>query len=247
MEPEFNHKKIKKTEKNKILDRKMTIKEWSEEDRPREKLFLKGPSALSDTELIAILFRTGTSNNSAIDLARYLLTKVDNNLEKLSKLSIKELTKIKGVGTTKAVTLIAALELGKRINAFSVKEENKINCSYDVYKYFQPILSGLSHEEFWIIALNNSNVIVDKFKVSQGGLSKTIIDVRIILKKVIESLATSIILCHNHPSGNVEPSDADIQITNKIVDSSNILDIKVLDHIIFSDKKYFSFADQGLI
>lgn len=123
-------------------------------------------------------------NNSAIDLARYLLTKVDNNLEKLSKLSIKELTKIKGVGTTKAVTLIAALELGKRINAFSVKEENKITCSYDVYKYFQPILSGLSHEEFWIIALNNSNVIVDKFKVSQGGLSKTIIDVRIILKKL---------------------------------------------------------------
>jgi len=247
MKPKFDNQRIKKTKENNDLEKRITIKDWSEEDRPREKLIMKGAGALSDTELVAILLRTGTSNYSAIDIARHLMKKVDNNLEKLSKLSPRELIGIKGVGLSKAVTLIAAFELGKRINTFPVMEEKKITCSYDVYQYFQSILTGLNHEEFWIIALNNSNFIIDKFKISQGGLSKTIIDVRIIFKKVLESLATSIILCHNHPSGNTMPSDADIQITNKIIEASKLFDIKVLDHIVFSDKKYFSFADEGLL
>jgi len=235
----------KKNEKSSINS--YSIKNWNKEDRPREKLLLKGPDSLSITELIAILFRTGTAKTSAVDLARFLLSNVNDNLYELSKLSIKNLIKIKGIGLTKAITLVAALELGKRIVACDVVEQNKITSSQDVYKYFHPILSGLRHEEFWVLAMNNSNVIIDKFKVSQGGLSKTIIDIRIIMKKVLENLAVSIILCHNHPSGNITPSDADIDITSKIVKASQLLDIKVLDHIIFSDKKYFSFADEGLL
>ncbi|HAN19910.1 MAG: hypothetical protein A2X13_11175 [Bacteroidetes bacterium GWC2_33_15] len=223
----------------------LKIKDWAVEDRPREKLLQKGISSLSDAELIAILIGTGTKNESAVELSKKVLKNANNNLNELGKLEIKDLMKNKGIGEAKAITILAALELGRRRKISGILEKQKITCSNDIYELFQPLLGDLSHEEFWVLLLNRSNKIIEKFKISQGGVSGTVIDVRLILKNAIEKLASSIILCHNHPSGNNMPSEADDSITNKLVEGCKLLDIKVLDHIIIADTRFYSYTDEG--
>jgi DNA repair protein RadC len=225
----------------------LRITEWAVEDRPREKLIIKGISSLSDAELLAILISSGTRKKSAVDLGRELLNMVNNNLNSLGKLSVSDLLKINGIGPARAVTIAAALELGRRRNIADMPDPNHIRCSQDVAKIFQPLLSDLVHEEFWILFLNRSNRVIERMKLSQGGISGTVTDVRIIMKKAVEYLASGIIVCHNHPSGNLNPSDADTRITQKIKDAGNLMDIQLLDHVIISDKNYYSFADNGLM
>ena len=223
----------------------LKIKDWAVEDRPREKLLQKGILSLSDAELIALLIGSGTHNESAVELAKKILKNANNNLNELGKHEIKDLQKNKGIGEAKAITIMAALELGRRRKISDIVDKQKITSSADVFTLFQPILGDLPHEEFWILLLNRSNKIIYRVKISQGGISGTVIDVRLILKIAIEKLASSIILCHNHPSGNRMPSDADETITQKLIEGGKLLDIKVLDHIIIADTQFFSFADEG--
>jgi DNA repair protein RadC len=225
----------------------LSIKEWSADDRPREKLLAKGIASLSDAELIAIIISSGTKEESAVDVSKKILNLVSNNLNELGKLGIAELKKIKGIGEAKAISIVAALELGRRRKVSEVTERIKITSSNAIYQLFHPLLADLPHEEFWVVFLNRSNKIIDKQKISQGGISGTVTDVRIILKMAIEKFATSLILCHNHPSGNNKPSDADITITKKIKESGILMDITLLDHLIITDGNYYSFADEGLL
>ena len=225
----------------------LKITDWAVEDRPREKMIRKGISTLSDAELLAILISSGTRKKSAVDLGRDLLSSVSNNLNSLGKLSISDLLKFRGIGPARAVTISAALELGRRRNIAELPDAGQIRCSKDAADIFQPLLSDLHHEEFWILFLNRSNRVIDRMKLSQGGISGTVTDVRIIMKKAVEFLASAIIVCHNHPSGNLNPSDADSKITGKIKEAGSIMDIQLLDHIIISGKDYYSFADNGLI
>lgn len=225
----------------------LKITDWAVEDRPREKMIRKGISTLSDAELLAILISSGTRKKSAVDLGRELLSSVSNNLNSLGKLSISDLLKFRGIGPARAVTISAALELGRRRNIAELPDAGQIKCSKDAADIFQPLLSDLHHEEFWILFLNRSNRVIDRMKLSQGGISGTVTDVRIIMKKAVEFLASAIIVCHNHPSGNLNPSDADSKITGKIKEAGSIMDIQLLDHIIISGKDYYSFADNGLI
>lgn len=225
----------------------LKITDWAAEDRPREKLIRKGTSTLSDAELLAILINSGIKQKSALDLARELLGIVNNNLNSLGKLAIADLEKLNGIGPARAVTIAAALELGRRRKLAEVEDVTQIKCSKDVADIFGPILSDLVHEEFWILFLNRSNKVINKMKLSQGGLSGTVTDVRIVMKKAIEYLASGIIVCHNHPSGNLNPSDSDSKITQKIKEAGMLMDIQLLDHIIIAEKDYFSFADNGLI
>jgi len=223
------------------------ITEWAVEDRPREKLIIKGAASLSDAELLGILISSGTKEKSAVDLGRELLSSAGNNLNYLGKLSVSDLKKIHGIGAAKAVTIIAALELGKRRKLAEALHSQKINNSKDIAAIFQPLLGDLPHEEFWILFLNKSNKVISKMKLSQGGVSGTVTDIRIIMKRAIEHLASGIIVCHNHPSGNLNPSESDIQITDKIKESGNLLNIQLCDHLIISDNNYYSFADNGLL
>ncbi len=225
----------------------LKITEWAVEDRPREKLIHKGMASLSDAELLAILISSGTKDKSAVDLGRELLNLVNNNLNSLGKLSVSDLTKLHGIGPARAVTIAAALELGRRRKLAEIPESFQIKCSKDVFELFQPLLSDLAHEEFWILFLNRSNKVINRMKLSQGGISGTVTDVRIVMKKAIEYLASGIIVCHNHPSGNLSPSEADNRITMKIKEAGNIMDIQLLDHLIITDKDYYSFADNGLL
>jgi len=225
----------------------LKIKEWALEDRPREKLLYKGIYALSDAELIAILLGSGNNEQSAVDLARDVLKLADNNLVKLGKLGIDDLQKLKGVGQAKAINILAALDLGRRRKSSLVDDDHKIRSSNDVYSIFHPLISDLSYEEFWLLYLNRSNKVISKLKISQGGISGTITDIRLILKRALEVLASSIIICHNHPSGNREPSDADRRITEKIKEAASYFDISLLDHLIVTDNGYYSFADKGEI
>lgn len=230
-----------------ISNNYLRIKDLAEEDRPREKLLAKGISSLTDAELIAILIGTGSKNESAVDLGKKILGSVSHNLNELGKLSIHDLMKMKGIGQAKAITILAALELGRRRKASEIIKKGKISQSRDVLEYFQPLLSDLHYEEFWVLLLNRSNRVVNKIKISQGGISGTVIDVRLILKKAIENDTSSIILCHNHPSGNLEPSESDKKITLKLQKAGQLMDIQVIDHVIISDNNYFSFADEGLL
>lgn len=223
----------------------LSIKEWSFEDRPREKLLSKGISSLSDAELIAIIIGSGNRDESAVELSKRILGSVDHNLNELGKKSVDELIKFKGIGEAKAIGIVAAMELGKRRKMSEIVQKQKITSSRDVYEMFHPVLADLPHEEFWVLLLNRSNKIIDKHKISQGGISGTVTDVRLILRLAIEKLASSVILCHNHPSGNNQPSDADVSITNKIKDAGKLMEIALLDHIIVTDGKYYSFADEG--
>lgn len=225
----------------------LKITDWAVEDRPREKMISKGISSLSDAELLAILISSGTRKKSAVDLGRELLGVVNNNLNSLGKLSVADLRKIHGIGPARAVIISAALELGRRRKLAEMPNVHQIKCSKDVADIFQPLLSDLVHEEFWVLFLNRSNRVIDRMKMSQGGISGTVTDVRIIMKKAVEYLASGIIVCHNHPSGNLNPSESDSKITNKIKEAGNLLDIQLLDHIIISEKDYYSFADNGLI
>lgn len=225
----------------------MKITRWAVEDRPREKMILKGSSGLSDAELIAILIGTGTRNKSAVDLGRELLEMAGNNLNTLGRLSLQDFKKIRGIGQAKAVIISAALELGRRRKLTEMPEMPQIKCSKDVAEIFYPVLSDLIHEEFWILFLNRSNKIISRMRLSQGGISGTVTDVRIVMKKAVENLASSIIICHNHPSGNLNPSESDSKITAKIKEAGNLMDIQLLDHIIISGKDYYSFADNGLL
>lgn len=224
-----------------------TLKSWAVQERPREKVLINGIQHLTDAELLAILMGSGTRNITAVELARKILGGVENSLHDLGRLSISDLQKIKGIGPAKAISLVAAMELGRRRSGIQQVEKTSIKSSETVFNLFHPLLSDLEHEEFWLLMLNRANRVIGRFKVSQGGLSGTVIDTRIILKKALDKLASSIIVCHNHPSGNMQPSDADVKITEKLKKAAEILEIKLLDHIIIANKSYFSFADEGLI
>lgn len=225
----------------------LKITHWAEEDRPREKLLLKGKMALSDAELIAILIGSGTVSLSAVDLAKQILQHVEHNLNDLAKLTIKDLQKFKGIGEAKAIAIISALELGRRRKESEPTKKPRITSSQNAYDVIAPHLLDLGHEEFWIIMLNKANVVIKKAQVSSGGVSGTIADPKIIFKKAVESLASAIILVHNHPSGNLKPSQADIMLTRKLKEAGKLLDIPVLDHLIFTDHNYYSFADEGMM
>jgi DNA repair protein RadC len=227
--------------------KKLSIKHWAVEDRPRERFLAKGIQSLSDTELVALLIGTGTKEITAVELARQIMSNADNNLNRLGKFNVDDLLKFKGVGEAKAISIIAALELGRRRKISDTPDMHKILSSNDVFEEFFPVISDLAHEEFWIMLLNRSNRIIDKSRISQGGTAGTVIDIKIIIKKAVEKLASSIILCHNHPSGNLTPSKADINITLKLKEAAELMDIKMLDHIIVADNTYFSFTDEGVL
>ena len=222
------------------------ITNWSEDDKPREKLMLKGKSALSDAELIAILIGSGSRSESAVDLSKRILASVDNNLNALGKLSISQLMTFKGIGEAKAISIIAALELGRRRRSEDAVELKKVTSSKVIFEIMQPIIGELPHEEFWIIYMNNSNKVISKSQLSKGGITGTLVDVRIVFKTALEMGATALILCHNHPSGTLVPSEADKQITRKLKLAGESLEIKVLDHLIITEASYFSFADEGI-
>lgn len=224
-----------------------SIKNWSEDDQPREKLRDKGKAILSDAELLAILVGSGSKGESALDLCKRILASVDHNLNALGKLSIKQLTEFKGIGEARAITIIAAMEIGRRRRDEDVVRNPKVSSSQTVFEVLQPIIGELPHEEFWILYLNNSNTILQQTQLSKGGITGTLVDVRLAFKTAIEVGATSIILAHNHPSGTLQPSAADKQITEKMKLAGQSLDIKVLDHLIITENAYFSFADEGLI
>lgn len=224
----------------------LSIKSWAEEDRPREKLLSKGCGNLSEAELIAILIGSGNRDESAVELSKRILSSTGNNLNELGKLSIRDLIKFKGIGEAKAISIVAAIELGKRRRLSEVKMKEKISSSVDIFEHFQHLVD-LPNEEFWILLLNRGNKIITKYNISKGGVSGTVADAKIIFKYTLEHLASSLILCHNHPSGNLQPSEADIKLTKKIKEAGVLLDILVLDHLIVAETGYFSFADQGMI
>ena len=228
----------------------VTIKSWAEDDRPREKLMKKGKSSLSDAELIAIIIGSGNTEETAVDVAKKILNSVGNNLNALAKLSVLDIAnnkEFKGVGKVKAIEIIAALELGRRTRESEAVKKEKITTSKDVADIFQPILGDYPHEEFWILLLNRANKIIDKKQISSGGVSGTVVDSKMLFREAIQHLASSIILCHNHPSGNIKPSEADIKLTKQLKEAGKFLEIPVLDHIIITDKSFFSFADEGMM
>jgi DNA repair protein RadC len=227
--------------------RVLTIKEWSPDDRPREKMMLKGKAALSDAELIAILLGSGTTALSAVDLAKNVLVNAGHNLHTLGQLTIRDLVKVKGIGTAKAMTIVAALELGRRRKDILPEERPKISGSKDAFELLKSDLQDLPHEEFWMLLLNRANRLIRKVPISQGGVAGTVADPKIIFKSALEELASGIIVAHNHPSGNLTASQADIQLTQRLKESGKLLEIQVLDHLIFAGYKYFSFADEGLL
>ncbi len=224
-----------------------SIKQWAEADRPREKLLQKGKQSLSDAELLAILIGSGNREESAVQLSQRILLGSQNKLNDLGRLSVKQLTRFKGIGEAKAITIVAALELGRRRRSESASEKKKITSSDVVFEIMQPIIGDLNHEEFWILYLNNSNKVLQKLQLSKGGITGTLVDVRIAFKNALESGATSIILAHNHPSGTLKPSQADIKLTKKLKIAGESLDIKVLDHLIITQNNYFSFANEGIL
>ncbi|RMZ51720.1 JAB domain-containing protein [Flavobacteriaceae bacterium PRS1] len=224
-----------------------SIKNWSQDDQPREKLRDKGRATLSDAELVAILIGSGNTDESAVALSKRILASVGNNLNELGKLSLKQLMEFKGIGEAKAISIIAAMELGRRKRGEEALKKHKITSSRSVFELMQPIIGELPHEEFWIIYVNNSNKVIRKNQLSKGGITGTLVDVRIVLKIALEVGATGIILVHNHPSGTLNPSEADKQLTKKLKTAGESLDIKVLDHLIITEKAYFSFADENLL
>ncbi|MGZ3863552.1 MAG: RadC family protein [Bacteroidia bacterium] len=223
------------------------ITQWAEDDRPREKLLLKGKQALSDAELMAILLATGTKNESAVQLSQRMLATCKNNIHEIAKLSVNDLMKFKGIGEAKAITIVAALELGRRRKDTETVKHDIIKTSADAYTHLAPKLSDLPHEEFWMILMNRANKIIKTELVGKGGVSGTVADVRLILKPAVEHLASSIIIAHNHPSGNLRPSDSDLHLTKKVNEAARLFDIQLADHLIIGDAAYLSFADEGLL
>ena len=223
------------------------IKSWAEADRPREKLLKHGRHTLTDSELIAILIRTGTTEETAVDLAKNILSKYNNDLSEISKLSVNDLSKFKGMGEVKAITIVAALELGRRRREAEGRKRDKIITSKDVYEIIRPKLVDLIHEEFFVLMLNRANEIIHLYNISKGGMAGTVVDPKLIFKAALEYSACNIILSHNHPSGNPSPSQEDIKITKKITEAGKMIEINVLDHIIIGGDNYFSFADEGMM
>ncbi|MDR2817068.1 MAG: DNA repair protein RadC [Proteiniphilum sp.] len=227
---------------------KLSIKQWAEEDRPREKLLLKGVSALSDSELLAILIGSGSDKESAVELSRHILLKADNDLNNLARMSVSDLVNdFRGIGTAKAVTLIASLELGRRRKAVETPQRGKITSSRDAYEHFFPLLSDLNHEETWALLTDRSNKVITTIQVSRGGISGTVADIRLILREALSRYASGVVLGHNHPSGQCKPSPQDTHLTKKLKEAAQWMDISLLDHIIVCGDNYFSFADEGII
>lgn len=228
-------------------DRPLSIKSWSEDDRPREKLLTKGPDALSDAELLAILLRSGSVDETAVDLGRRILADWNSNLNELGRAKIDQLMAYKGMGEAKAITILAALELGRRREASAPEDKPQIKSSMDAFRILGPLLADKDHEQFWILFLNRGNRVIGRDTVSIGGITGTVVDPKIIFRQALTAQATGIIIAHNHPSGTLQPSEADIQITKKLVQAGIMLEIKVMDHLIISPQGYFSFCDQGMI
>ncbi len=223
------------------------VKHWAEDDQPREKLLNKGKRALSDAELLSILLGFGTKGTSVVEVAQNLLRAFDNNLHQLGKASIDDLRKVRGVGKVKAIKIAAALELGQRRNLSDIKKRPQIRTSEDAHKIISNTIKDLHYEEFWILLLNRSNEVIGKKEISKGGVSGTVVDAKLVFNEALKQLASSIILCHNHPSGNLKPSQADIDLTRKMKAAGKTLDISVLDHLIVSEKGFYSFADEGMM
>ncbi|KAA8476572.1 DNA replication and repair protein RadC [Arcticibacter tournemirensis] len=228
-------------------NQKITIKSWAEEDRPREKLLTQGRRNLSDAELTAILIGSGNREETAVELSRRILHSLDNDLDKLGRLSVNELSKFKGIGEAKAITIIAALELGRRRRESESQKVERITGSRDVFTLMSRYFADLNHEEFWIVLLSRANNVLSRHLISKGGQSGTIADPKIIFQTALENHAASMILSHNHPSGNLKPSQADIHLTRKLCEAGSLLDMPVLDHLIFANQSFFSFADEGMM
>ncbi len=224
---------------------KLSIPEWSKEDRPRERMLARGPKAMTDVELVAILIRSGTPTESALDLARIILNKAGNDLHKLAALGTTDLMKVNGVGEAKAMSIVAALELGQRRRDLSVAERPLIATSRAAFELLQPVVADLAHEEFWLLLLDRGNRLLERIKVSQGGMHGTVADPKLIFREALDRRASSVILCHNHPSGQLRPSAEDISLTRKLVEGGRFLDIAVQDHLIITTGGYYSFADNG--
>ena len=225
----------------------LTIKNWAEEDRPREKLLLKGRHVLTDAELIAILIGSGTKKESAVELSKRILAQFGNNLNEIAKLSVQDLMKFKGIGEAKAISIVAALELGRRRKPDEAAKRDKVVSSKDIFELMRADFQDLPHEEFHILLLNRTNIVIRKEKISTGGMSAAAVDPKIIFKSALEHRASAIVLSHNHPSGSLKPSSEDISLTKKIKEAGLLLQIPVLDHLIISDTTYFSFADEGIM
>jgi DNA repair protein RadC len=225
----------------------VSVKNWAEEDRPREKLMMNGASALSDSELLAILIGSGTRDKSAVQVCKEILGRADNDLNKLARFGVSDLTKTKGIGPAKGITIVAALELGRRRKVADAKEIKKITSSRDAYHILYPHLSDLNHEETWALLMNRSNQVVSKMLVSKGGISSTVVDIRLILREALNVYASAIILGHNHPTNNLTPSEQDLRITSKLKDAAKLMDINLLDHLIVCGDKYYSFADENVM
>jgi DNA repair protein RadC len=230
-----------------MTHKSITIKQWSEADQPREKLRDNGARFLSDAELLAIIIGTGTQDVNAVDLSKIVLSNVGFNLNELGKLSLSQLTHFKGIGEAKAIKIMATMELGRRHKFTQLKHQHKVISSASVFELMQPLLGYLNHEEFWVLYLNNSNKIITKIQLSKGGITATVVDIRLVLKKALEVGATALILVHNHPSGVLHPSQSDASLTKKLNVAAQTLEIKVLDHLIVTEKTYFSFADENLL
>ena len=229
------------------MTERLTITQWAEEDRPREKMMMHGASALSNAELLAILIGSGNAEESAVELMKKILNDYHNNLNELGKASIEELCRYKGIGSAKAISILAASELGKRRKEESVKEQITILSSKDVYECFYPLMCDLPTEECWVLLLNQGSRIIDKTRISAGGLSATAVDVRCILREALLKRASAIVLCHNHPSGNIRPSKEDDLLTRHVAQASECMDIRLVDHIILTDGAFYSYADEGRI
>jgi len=225
----------------------MSIKSWAEDDRPREKMLQKGRAVLTDVELVAILIGSGTPSESAVDISKRILASVSNDLNKLGRLTIRDLMKFNGIGQARAIAISSAMELGRRRKESQTNAEAKITSSKDAFEILLPHLSDLNHEEFFALLLNRSNRFIEVVKISQGGVAGTVADTKIIFKAAIDRLASSVILAHNHPSGNRNPSQADLKLTKGLVEAGKLLEVSVLDHLIIADKSYFSLADEGLM
>ena len=227
------------------VGRRLRIKELAKDDRPREKALHRGVASLSDAELIAILLRSGSTEETAVQLAQKILSLVSNNLNALGKLSFRELMIYKGIGETKALTIAAAMELGRRKGISEPEKRDSIRSSHDAFRLFYPVLCDLPHEELWIALTNNASKVIEKVKISQGGIGETTADLRFILKSAINTVCHGIVLCHNHPSGNLQPSPQDDMLTSRVGQAAQLMSIQLLDHIIISDKNYYSYADEG--
>lgn len=229
-----------------MADFKLSIKDWAEEDRPREKLQLKGASSLTDAELLAILIGSGNKDETAVELSQRILHHATNNLNELGKLTIRDFVKnFKGIGDAKAITIIAALELGRRRKLADALVLPQITSSVDVFNIFYPLLSDLKHEEVWILLLNRANKVLKKVQISQGGITGSVIDIRLIMKEALDNLASGLVLCHNHPSGQLLPSRADDEVTQRLREAGNLMEVSLLDHVIVCGKCYYSYLDEG--